>query len=234
VSLQKVLLDAHTTDPQHDLSARLALMRKMASCIFFVHTANHVHKSIRTSNILLLSSDLPNYLGEPYLVGFDLSRKSQQASGYTRTKNWWDAYYLPPDRQGDTNRAYTMLDDIYSFGVVLLELCLWRSFARRRKSSKPPHDEKWVRGLDMQDLSDPQQSKVLGPEELRQKFLELAKKHVPVVMGSIMSELIMTCLSCAENGGAFGKRAELEDKDGIVMGIAYTRQVILRLESVAL
>ncbi|KAH6867424.1 hypothetical protein B0T10DRAFT_554015 [Thelonectria olida] len=233
VSLQNILVDAYDKPSTHDLASRLALMKKIASCIFFVHTANHVHKSVRTSNILLLSSSLPSYLGEPYLVGFDLSRKSQQASGYTRSTHWWDAFYLPPDRQGDVNRAYTFLDDVYSFGVVLLELCLWRSFARRRKSSKPPHGMKWMRGSEMMDITSSPPSP-LGPEALRRKFIQLAKERVPILMGSTMSELIVSCLSCLDNGCAFGDRKELEDGDGIVMGIAYIKQVIIRLESISL
>jgi serine/threonine protein kinase len=206
-------------------------MRKIASCILFIHTAQHVHKSIRTSNILLLDTSLPSNLGEPFLIGFDLSRKSKQASEYTRTSNWWQAYYLPPDRQGDTGRAYTMLDDIYSLGVVFLELCLWQSFARWRKSPRSPSKEDWDPSSAIVESSS---QDLLTPKAMQKRFIELAQEHVPVVLGSTMSKLIQACLTCTEDESAFGERKDLEDADGIVVGMAYIKQVISVLDNLVL
>ncbi|KAF4342745.1 het-s domain protein [Fusarium beomiforme] len=231
-SLQKVLVDAYSTLPTHDLAERLELMKKIATSILFIHTADHVHKSIRTSNILLLDMT-PKSLGKPYLVGFDLSRKSIKSSRLTKTPEWWNAYYVAPDRQGDTNRAYTLLDDVYSFGVVLLELSLWRSFARWRKSSKPPYELKWSRGSDML-RSEAGSTLPLNPEQLKQKFVQLAKETVPVKLGLTMSKLIVSCLTCLDDDGMFKDQRGSNGSDGSSLGIKYIKEVILQLELIKL
>lgn len=112
--------------PPHSLDQRLQVMKQLASALLFVHTADLVHKSIRADNIVLFQrtdrtqpsppqDDREDMLGQPFLLGFDLSRKTEASSEREKTTDFHKAYYLPPDRQGDTNRKYSMLDDIYSW-----------------------------------------------------------------------------------------------------------------------
>ena len=73
-----------------------------------------------------------------------------------------------------------------------------------------------------------------GPEDLRRRFLSLAKKDVARKMGLTVSDLIVTCLSSLETVDSFGDKEELQDQDGIVLGIAYMKKVLSVLDRVSL
>lgn len=235
-SLRKALLD----QAKHTLDERLSLMRKIASAVLYVHTAGHIHKRIFAQNIILFSprtlgdaqsarSELRYQLGEPFLVGFDLSRKEKHETTWTSTVDPQEVYYLPRDRQGDPSRKYSMLDDIYSLGVLFIELALWRSFVSLpdKDQSSTPAKLQPAKGLTKKDSHE-----FLGPEDLYKRLVGFATKEVARSMGSIMSELIVSCLTCIEDPKAFGDRQVLEDQDGIVVGIAYIKRVLLALEEI--
>lgn len=235
-SLRKALLN----QAKHTLDDRLLLMRKIASAILYVHAAGHVHKRIFAQNIVLFShpilgdtqgarSELPYELGEPFLIGFDLSRKEKHETDWTTTIDLPEVYYLPRDRQGDPSRKYSMLDDIYSLGVLFIELALWRSFVVLRNTDESSKSAKW---MPAKGLTKEGSHRFLEPKELHEKLCSLATKEVARSMGSIMSGLILSCLNCIENPKAFGERQLLEDQDGIVVGVAYIKRVLLALEKI--
>jgi hypothetical protein len=102
-----------------------------------------VHKAIKPENILLLTkswappeSQLPFVLGLPFLVGFyrchPISDEFDNRYGETKLE---DCLYQHPSRWGATaEQAFTIQDDIYSLGVVLLEIGLWQPFVWKNES----------------------------------------------------------------------------------------------------
>ncbi|KAF5602016.1 hypothetical protein FPCIR_2093 [Fusarium pseudocircinatum] len=123
--------------PKHPLEQRFELARKITSAIMYVHVMQYVHKSIRTSNIVMFARNdpstanteqFPKVLGEPFLCGFETSRYDRSASDYGQYDVAWEYdIYRHPKRQGLYPQSrYTMNHDLYSLGVVLLELGLWR------------------------------------------------------------------------------------------------------------
>src|ERR1700712_4938021 len=82
--------------PLHPLEHRLEFARKIACAVMYTHVMGYVHKSIRTSNIVVLGKNpnppstaprFPKYLGEPFLCGFETARHDKTTS----------------DQQGDAN-----------------------------------------------------------------------------------------------------------------------------------
>ncbi|EFW99881.1 het-s domain containing protein [Grosmannia clavigera kw1407] len=246
-SLRDVLLEARTSEIRHSLDERVALMKKLASALLFIHTAEHIHKSIRADNVVLLreastetESEQKGYgflprtsemvIGEPFLVGFDLSRKEARHSDMKPTVDLHKTYYLPVDRQGAPVRRYSMLDDIYSLGVLFLEIALWRSLVEFEPQEQRPDTS----GLHVNDGGD-----TCGKWALHQRLVTLAREDVARRMGSIVAGLVVACLMCLDASKdehdnewtSFGQRGDLADQDGIVLGQAYIRKVIMVLDT---
>jgi hypothetical protein len=125
---------------RHSVSDRINLARKLTSAVLYLHSCDVVHKNIRPAHILIFDPiaqtgtdsktiTYPYAVGEPYLVGFDSVRKADAHSSMIRVEEWEKNIYLHPDRhrmaKGD---EFTMRHDIYSLGVVLLEIVVWGSF----------------------------------------------------------------------------------------------------------
>lgn len=97
-----------------------------------------VHKAVRPSNILMLHGhddlEFPKDLGHAFLVGFEYARRGAARSTGSGHWNWKEDIYRHPDRQNkdgvDLETHFTMNHDVYSAGVVLLELGAWTSLAR--------------------------------------------------------------------------------------------------------
>ncbi|KAL8880562.1 MAG: hypothetical protein Q9198_002057 [Flavoplaca austrocitrina] len=104
------------------LDARMRLARALAETVLLLHSINWLHKSIRSETVLLLSgatTTSPPPRGPPNLEhpvsadstnpDFDLQRN----------------IYRHPERWDYPKESFSKIHDIYSLGVVLLEIGLW-------------------------------------------------------------------------------------------------------------
>jgi len=133
------------------LDGRIRIAHKLAEALFFLHTANFLHKNITSSSVVALrremgmsnfefsedpTSSLP--VDECYLMGFDLIRSNdartigegagakQDQTEKTPRSIWDFDVYQHPHRLREKNRPrYIKTYDVYSLGVVLLEIGLW-------------------------------------------------------------------------------------------------------------
>lgn len=219
----------------HSMSDRIDLARKLASAILYLHSCHFVHKNIRPTNIIIFdpipgdgidpkSMVYPYAVGEPYIVGFDEIRNADAATDMLLVEDWEKNIYLHPDRHrmqpGD---EFTMRHDIYSLGVVLLEISLWNSFTNRAGIGKYLWED--VRG------SDAAKKVLLPAEELKAMYLKLAHAMVPRAIGNKYRDVVVSCLGGLENEERGGL---LEDQDGIVVGSAYISQIMGKLEEISL
>ncbi|KAI1781238.1 prion-inhibition and propagation-domain-containing protein [Hypoxylon cercidicola] len=116
------------------LSARVALIRTLAECLERLHAVNWLHKGIRSENILFFSRDGNDTLdlNKPYLSGFDYSRPEDSVSmSENPPTNLSDDLYRHPNVQGGPvergrSSGYRKFHDIYSMGVVFVEISLWK------------------------------------------------------------------------------------------------------------
>jgi hypothetical protein len=220
-TLQDLLADdKNQKDLVHSLSDRVTLAKKIASGLLFVHAGGFVHKKVNPTNIFVFETEngaYPSHIGEPYLTGFDLVRKADQASARLATEDWKENIYLHPDRhrlqEGD---EFTMLHDIYSLGVVLLEIAYWSSFTD-------------LRGIGKYLLAKEDKSQLLGPDDLKRQYIRLAEKHIPPRLGSNYSELVKSCLEGLPNGDG-----PPHVKTAVAVGSSYMEQVMGQLEQINL
>lgn len=125
-------------ETQATLDQRFKLAMKLSEAVFFLHTAGFVHKNITSSSIVALQrtvSDPSSSLEDSYLMGFNLirgtdsitSKEGAVKEAEQQTGSIWDFdIFQHHDRLcGQSSPRYTKTYDIYSLGVILLEIGLW-------------------------------------------------------------------------------------------------------------
>ncbi|KAL8745340.1 MAG: hypothetical protein Q9190_002528 [Brigantiaea leucoxantha] len=221
------------------LNERFQLATLLARSVMYVHTCNFVHKNIRPETIVCLQSrgygEGGLLLGKPYLMGFE---KFRPAAGKTshRSDNFWESnLYRHPQRQGKRpEEDYTMQHDIYSVGVVLLEVGLWKSFV-----IPPSHPQIGGKGSDNLTPREPAPHEVLGIGSLLQmsdqrkaagfikdRLVSLAEEKLPFRMGRRYTDIVVECLRCLDEGSGFGDKEELGGRDGIGVGVRFIEKVL--------
>jgi hypothetical protein len=124
----RTLLEYLSSSYKPSLTVRFQLARSLAKSIFLFHTANWMHKAFSSNNVLFFppSSTSPRSLDDPYIVGFAYSRPDQkdEPSMKLDQDSETDIYRHPECLEEDHpfHKSY----DIYSLGLVLLEIAKWR------------------------------------------------------------------------------------------------------------
>jgi hypothetical protein len=142
-----------------------------------------------------------------------------------------------------------MQHDIYSLGVVLLELGLWQSFISFPPDSDDPDTAlppPFLQALESEKDTRRRATAVKGA------LMTLAMEMLPARMGQKYTGVVLLCLQCldgVEGGGAWGEGggigtgtgmgggAEEEgfvDEDGIVVGVRYIERILLRMQEISI
>jgi serine/threonine protein kinase len=139
-----------------------------------LHGTNWLHKAFRGDNILFFSSDK---ITHPYLADFEYARDVQTQSIGHRPggKNAKDYCYHP-----DVQHGYNKVLDLYSLGVVLLEIAFWRLLGPQFRDKKAGTLEA------IRDLCVKTAGQVEG--------------KVDAAMGRIYADVVRTCLNCEFRG----------------------------------
>jgi hypothetical protein len=118
-----------------------------------------------------------------------------------------------------------MQHDIYSLGVCLLEIGLWRSFVVQDDGGEFVPSPALLSSAPG-PISDVE--RVQG-DGLKDQLVALASSELPKWMGTSYSEIVRTCLTCLDPDNVdFGDEREFEDEDGIVVGVRFIQKVRLR------
>lgn len=223
-SLREVLL----TSERYPLGKSLALARQVSRSVMFVHTSSFVHKNIRPETILILSREgLSGSTAVPFLVGFEQFRPEDGATYMKGDSAWEKDLYRHPTRQGlSPEDSYRMQHDIYSLGVILLEIGLWESFVVQDIG-----DGKWHpgKGLNISGFL-PMGRQIEKARGIKEELLQIAKTRLPAIMGSKYTQIVVMCLCCLDKGNSneFGQEGEFLDEDGILVGLRYIEKVSFR------
>ncbi|KAI1457219.1 hypothetical protein F4805DRAFT_198640 [Annulohypoxylon moriforme] len=197
------------------LGQRFALALQLARCISHLQLVKWVHKSFRSENVLFFppkidrnADSLPILEGdldfsEPWVLGYEFSRPeayfSQGQSDRCPTRD----VYRHPDRQGRPTKLFNKIHDIYSLGVVLLEIGLWQQATSLEKSGF---------------------ANVRDPQTIKKHLVRHAEKRLASKMGEKYQRVVLTCL---QNG------FEVKDdsKEDLKLQQAFRMQVINVLEN---
>ncbi|KAE8832552.1 hypothetical protein PTNB85_06944 [Pyrenophora teres f. teres] len=203
-------LHALLTKPEMDvpsLTSRIMLMRLLAETVERLHAVDWLHKGLRSSNILLFphnqTGDI-NY-ADPFISGFDYSRPAANDElTEPSSDNPAADIYRHPSVQSRNNRedtggreSYKKSFDLYSLGIVLLEIAYWK-----------PIDA--ILGIDL-DEAVPKDTR-----HVQRRLLDGEPRHLGWVrsfVGDTVEEVVRACLRGPE---AFGLDRDADEKREVV------------------
>ncbi|QPH12770.1 hypothetical protein C2857_005062 [Epichloe festucae Fl1] len=195
VSLNDLLQDASVRRPR--VTERVRLAHALSNCVLYLHAVNWLHKGLRSHNILFhRTRDGSIDYRQPHLSGFDFSRPSgpDEMTDVPGDDAEQDLY-RHPDAQANRGRYRQRSKksfDIYSLGVILVELAHWKTVDR-------------VLGIDMRRARG-------KPDVLRQVRDRLL--HVDTVadigaqVGEKYEQATVACLAGAEEPGPQGSEED--------------------------
>ena len=123
VSLHHMILKT----PKPSLTDRIALAHKIAVCVLYLHAVNWLHKALRSDSVIFFCSPEVSDISEPCISGFEYARPNQDwEASIDVIYNEWSELYVHPDYQGLGPKMTCQKSfDIYSFGIILLEIAYW-------------------------------------------------------------------------------------------------------------
>lgn len=223
-SLRSVLLDTPPT--KNSLDQRLLLAQALTRCIVFLHSAKILHKNISPKTIIVLR-DVHTGMLQPYLVGFRGFRFQRGLSMLASDSRWDSNLYRHRQRQNKPDRPYRLQHDMYSLGVCLLEIGLWTSFLCYAEQDAVPTLHPSF-GLESTLVS-----KHFG-SKARKVLINKARDELPSYMGRRYSNVVLSCLTAADEGSQFmhedvdkedDSDEEKEKDDGTAIGVLYIEKV---------
>ncbi|KAF5974858.1 het-s domain-containing protein [Fusarium coicis] len=122
--------DLLLSGPANSLTTRLNIARQLVTAVYYVHLYEFVHKNITPETILTL--EYPNEEHAQMLVclvGFQFFRYADAPTNTSKAEKR-GLVYQHPTRIGVKTVKFVMQHDIYSLGVCLLEIGLWKSIVK--------------------------------------------------------------------------------------------------------
>lgn len=208
------------------LAQRVSLAWKLASSLLYLHAANWLHKGVHSGNVIFPFDGDTFNLERPVLSGFEYSRPESNKTTVRSLDPKWDSYRWPgiqneAPKATNTRKTY----DIYSLGLVLLEIAHW----------KPLHE---IMCLKRWPAPDKQNSRIrnwLLGEELFPPFNNSNPlSELRNIAGDKYWKAVRRCLVAH---GEMGMCVQ-EDSDGPEIGIqlqeAFTKLVVEELKGVSI
>lgn len=134
--------------PRPALGDRFTMALSLAQTIFHIHSSGWVHKDIRSRAIIITPTSGKTLL---YLLGWSTARpRTEQMNIWSMGSQENTATHRPleqelyrhPERYETVTAAFTAKHDIYSVGIVLLEIALWTTMSKQFASPIAKAQEK--------------------------------------------------------------------------------------------
>ncbi|GKZ35911.1 hypothetical protein AbraIFM66950_006746, partial [Aspergillus brasiliensis] len=193
-SLRDILAQKQRQIPLGD---RFLAAQSMAIALLYLQLASWVHKGIRSDNVLYFAPT-PEFVNfnEPFLIGFDMSRpnKENEMTEVPRGELRFNLYRHPrvqgvpidaanaaaehSQNPAASRERFSVLHDMYSFGIILLELAECRCIEDLCREGKPDCFEGRF-----------------SPERMRRWLIEEKVPTLSSLMGQRYREATMICLT---------------------------------------
>ncbi|CAG8953482.1 hypothetical protein HYFRA_00010232 [Hymenoscyphus fraxineus] len=197
------------------LNQRFRASLMLARAVQKWHSVGWVHQGISGPNIIFLTLKETRKVDydNPFLQGFEFSRPSSDPSIGRPTDDVAFNVYRHPSRQGNSRKGHRKIHDIYSLGVVLLEIGLWQCAA---DIVYPSHKKPIPSGADMQ-----------------KKLQTAARDRLGHYMGEAYKESVEKCLAASfdvnmddENESKLARMFQKKVINSISQGVRSTSQIL--------
>lgn len=124
VSLLTLLKEKHKTS----LTTRIRLAHSIARSLMYLHSVNWLHKGLRSDNIIFfVSEDGEPDMDNQIVAGFEYARPDLPDEETDKPRGRFEHnIYRHPEVLGAHNPRSQKSHDIYSLGVILIEIALWQ------------------------------------------------------------------------------------------------------------
>ena len=184
------------------LGQRFHIAFSIAKAIQKWHTVGWVHQSISGPNVIIFvkeSGELDYSM--PFLRGFDFARPNLGPSIGLAVDDPAFNVYRHPDRQGPARQGHRKIHDLYSLGVVLLEIGLWEYACRTAGVKRIPN---------------------LTVSQMQRNLVKAAEVRLSHHVGADYQEAVLACLQTD-----FG--IELDDRAESRLSRAFEERVLKKL-----
>lgn len=209
------------------LDERFKVATRVARGLASFHALDWVHKSIRSTEIVFFypdgvrrsdhqheSSSSVRY-SSPYLLGFQDARAVDFSTAYDTEEDLLENLYRHPDRQFQPRSKFSKIHDIYSLGVVLLELGMWKTVEEILKDDLKAYRNR---------------RRIPPPFEIKESLVRAAKASLGQMMGRKYRAAVLCCL----NGDFEGRDDEDLGEEGSarnsLVELSFRNQVIDSLQ----
>lgn len=180
ISLNTLFLEesTETTLPDPFLGERFDLARALATAVYELHASGWFHKEINSHNIVFFASSDKDTtaIGDPYIIGFGYARPdTSDAVSLVRSLGDHALYRHPDLRKADQDTGgqhvsrFRRKYDIYSLGLVLLEIGIWDPITVFNEDS-------------------------LDPQGFTNRLLRVCKRDLGRHMGRIYRNVVIRCI----------------------------------------
>lgn len=111
------------------LHTKVQIAQDLSQWLLYLHAVNWLHKGLRSASVLFFAESGSLELKHPYVSGFEYSRLARGgvttpgvSAGDIERSMYVHPDYLGPKRESGYKKTY----DMYSLGIVLLEIAYWR------------------------------------------------------------------------------------------------------------
>ncbi|KAL2048353.1 hypothetical protein N7G274_000264 [Stereocaulon virgatum] len=210
------LLELIKTIKTPSLTQRRVLAQAISESLMYLHSVNWLHKGIRSDNVVFfVQPGSEAVLTEPILSGFEYARPDITGEMTEPTPRYSENdVYKHPHTLSIARPRSKKSDDVYSMGVVLIEIAHWRSIA---DMVGLPKDTKAARAM---------VRKVRGML-LEHEFLEGLKG----VAGDLYEEAVRKCLVGGEELGLAKNADETDPEVGAAMHETYSREIVGKIRN---
>lgn len=181
------------------MNERVWISYTLARAVNKWHISGWVHQSISSHNVLFFFKDDTHRVdySQPFLHGFEFARPDSDPSIGRAADDLEFNVYRHPEREGNLRKGHRKKHDIYSLGVVLLELGLWQLGTQLVSNS----------------------SQTLSARDRQTKLLRHCSERLPHFAGIFYEAAVYACLSS-------NVEADWDDRAGSELAKLFQQNVV--------
>jgi len=198
------------------LTDRLSIAKEISNSVYSLHSVGWLHKGLRSQNIIFFPSrDGSIDFAKPYLTGFEYARPdiSGEMTEVLPGNPEFDIYRHPDILSAASSGGYKCSYDIYSVGIILLEIAGWKIVA---------------------DMLDPEKKRRIVLSKVKIRLLTEGKylEMVSASAGSLFKEAVLCCLQGAVGLGVGEEEDEMGERVSAKVDRGFHELVVKRLEGI--